>query len=281
MIDVLLDTAIDALKTLPFLFVAYLVIEFVEHRAAEKFALWLTKFGKAGSFVGALLGVVPQCGFSVVAANLYANRIITGGTLLAVFLSTSDEAIPVLLSHPESAGRILPLILSKVLLATVAGLVLDYSGVLKTSKADSEAVVEEHSHCHTEGHNGILKSALHHTLETFLFLVLVMLVLNFVIYFIGEETLGRFLMSGSVFQPLLAGLVGLIPNCAASVVIAELFAQGALSFGSAVAGLSAGSGLGLLVLFRADIDKSECLRIAVLLFSISVLTGMVLQFLIP
>lgn len=281
MIDVLLDTAIDALKTLPFLFVAYLVIEFVEHRAAEKFALWLTKFGKAGSFVGALLGVVPQCGFSVVAANLYANRIITGGTLLAVFLSTSDEAIPVLLSHPESAGRILPLILSKVLLATVAGLVLDYSGVLKTSKADSEAVVEEHSHCHTEGHNGILKSALHHTLETFLFLVLVMLVLNFVIYFIGEETLGRFLMSGSVFQPLLAGLVGLIPNCAASVVIAELFAQGALSFGSAVAGLSAGSGLGLLVLFRADIDKSECVRIAVLLFSISVLTGMVLQFLIP
>lgn len=281
MIDVLLDTAIDALKTLPFLFVAYLVIEFVEHRAAEKFALWLTKFGKAGSFVGALLGVVPQCGFSVVAANLYANRIITGGTLLAVFLSTSDEAIPVLLSHPESAGRILPLILSKVLLATVAGLVLDYSGVLKTSEADSEAVVEEHSHCHTEGHNGILKSALHHTLETFLFLVLVMLVLNFVIYFIGEETLGRFLMSGSVFQPLLAGLVGLIPNCAASVVIAELFAQGALSFGSAVAGLSAGSGLGLLVLFRADIDKSECVRIAVLLFSISVLTGMVLQFLIP
>lgn len=281
MIDVLLDTAIDALKTLPFLFVAYLVIEFVEHRAAEKFALWLTKFGKAGSFVGALLGVVPQCGFSVVAANLYANRIITGGTLLAVFLSTSDEAIPVLLSHPESAGRILPLILSKVLLATVAGLVLDYSGVLKTSEADSEAVIEEHSHCHTEGHNGILKSALHHTLETFLFLVLVMLVLNFVIYFIGEETLGRFLMSGSVFQPLLAGLVGLIPNCAASVVIAELFAQGALSFGSAVAGLSAGSGLGLLVLFRADIDKSECVRIAVLLFSISVLTGMVLQFLIP
>ena len=281
MIDVLLDTGLDALKTLPFLFGAYLVIEFVEHRAAEKFALWLTKFGKAGSFVGALLGVVPQCGFSVVAANLYANRIITGGTLLAVFLSTSDEAIPVLLSHPESAGRILPLILSKVLLATVAGLVLDYSGVLKTSEADSEAVVEEHSHCHTEGHNGILKSAFHHTLETFLFLVLVMLALNFVIYFIGEETLGRFLMSGSVFQPLLAGLVGLIPNCAASVVIAELFAEGALSFGSAVAGLSAGSGLGLLVLFRADIDKSECVRIAILLFAISVLTGMALQFLIP
>lgn len=281
MIDVLLDTALDALKTLPFLFGAYFAIEFVEHRAAEKFAHWLTKFGKAGSFVGALLGVVPQCGFSVVAANLYANRIITAGTLLAVFLSTSDEAIPVLLSHPESAGNILPLLLSKVLLAAIAGLVIDYSGILRTSEADSEAVLEEHSHCHAEGHHGVLKSALHHTLETFLFLVLVMLVLNFVIFFIGEETLGRFLMSGSVFQPLLAGLVGLIPNCAASVVIAELFAEGALSFGSAVAGLSAGSGLGLLVLFRTDLDKRECIRIAVLLFSISVLTGMVLQFLIP
>ena len=281
MADVLLDTLLDALKTLPFLFGAYLIIETIEHRAAQKFARWLTKFGKAGALVGALLGVVPQCGFSVVASNLYANRLITGGTLLAVYLSTSDEAIPVLLANPESAGKILPLILSKVLLATVAGLAIDLSGILKTSKADADAVLEEHSHCHAEGASGIFKSAVLHTLGTFGFLVLVMLVLNTVIFFIGEETLGRFLMSGSVFQPLLAGLVGLIPNCAPSVVIAELYAEGALSFGSAVAGLSAGSGLGLLMLLRADVDKAEWLRITLLLFFISVLTGMVLQFLIP
>ena len=199
MAEVLLDTLLDALKTLPFLFGAYLIIEFIEHRAAEKFAGWLTKFGKAGSFIGALLGVVPQCGFSVVAANFYSNRIITAGTLIAVFISTSDEAIPVLLSSPESAGKILPLILAKIVMAAIAGFVIDFSGILKTSSKDENAVAEYHSHCHAEG--GILKSSLHHTAETFIFLGIVMLALNLTIYFIGEEALGSFLMGGSIFQP--------------------------------------------------------------------------------
>ena len=196
MLDVLIDTLIDALKTLPFLFGAYLIIEFIEHRAAEKFAAWLSKFGRAGSIIGALLGVVPQCGFSVAAANLYSNRMITAGTLIAVFISTSDEAIPVLLANPQSVGKILPLVGAKLVLAAVAG------------------------------------------------------------------------------------LVGLIPNCAASVVLSQLYAEGAISFGSAVAGLSAGAGVGLLVLFRTNLDKSECIRIAVILFAISVLTGTVLQFIL-
>ena len=280
MADVLVDTLLDALKTLPFLFFAYLVIEFIEHRAAEKFANWLSKFGKAGSFVGALLGVVPQCGFSVMAANLYSNRIITAGTLIAVFISTSDEAIPVLLSDPQSAGKILPLILSKVLIAAVAGTVIDFSGIFKTSKADSDAVTEAHSHCHTEEHGGILKSAIRHTFGTFIFLIIVMLVLNTAIYFIGEEAFNEFLMGGSIFQPLFAGLVGLIPNCAASVVIAQLYAQNAISFGSAIAGLSAGSGMGFLLLLKTDVDKKECFKIISLLFAISVLTGIAVQFLV-
>ncbi len=279
-IHILEHTVEDVLVSLPFLFAAYLLIEFIEHRAADKFAGWLTKFGKAGAFIGAVLGVVPQCGFSVVSANLYANRIITPGTLIAVFLSTSDEAIPVLLSNPQSAGKLVPLIAAKVVLATVAGLAIDFSGVLKTSSASMQSVAEQHSHCHTEGHNGILKSALRHTVETIMFIFIIVFVLNFAIESIGEESLGGFLMSGSVFQPLLAGLVGLIPNCAASVVTAQLYAEGAISFGSAVAGLSAGSGLGLLVLFRTDSDKAQCVKIAVMLFAISVLTGMALQFLV-
>lgn len=279
-LHLLTHTLEDALISLPFLFGAYLLIEFVEHRAAAKFARLLAKFGRAGAFVGALLGVVPQCGFSVVAANLYASRIITPGTLVAVFLSTSDEAIPVLLSNPGSTGKLLPLIAAKVVLATVAGLVIDFSGVLKTTTVSAESVAEQHSHCHTEEHGGLLKSALRHTVSTFVFILAVMLVLNAVIEFIGEEALGSFLMSGSVFQPLLAGLVGLIPNCAASVVTAQLYAEGAISFGSAVAGLSAGSGLGLLVLFRTDADKTHCAKVALMLFAISVLTGMALQFII-
>ena len=278
MLDVLLDTLVDALKTLPFLFGAYLIIEFIEHRSADKFAAWLGKFGKAGAVVGALLGVVPQCGFSVAAANLYSNRMITAGTLIAVFISTSDEAIPVLLANPQSAEKILPLIGAKLVLAIVAGLVIDLSGVLKANKQDEEAVVELHSHCDTEGEGGIVKSAVHHTLETFVFLIIVMLVLNVAIALIGQSALESFLMSGTLFQPILAGLVGLIPNCAASVVLSQLYAEGAISFGSAVAGLSAGAGVGLLVLFRTDLDKSECIRIAITLFAISVLTGMVLQF---
>lgn len=280
MLDVILDTLLDALKTLPFLFGAYLVIEFIEHRAADKFAAWLAKFGKAGSVIGALLGIVPQCGFSVAAANLYSNRMITAGTLIAVFISTSDEAIPVLISNPQSAGKLLPLLCAKFLLAAVAGLAIDISGVLRANRKDEEAVVELHTHCDTEGEGGILKSALRHTAETFIFLIIVMLALNAAIAFIGQSALEGFLMGGTVFQPILAGLVGLIPNCAASVVLSQLYAEGAISFGSAVAGLSAGAGVGLLVLFRTDLDKSECIRIAVMLFAISVLSGMVLQFVV-
>jgi len=280
LLDLLLDTVLDGLRMLPFLFGAYLLIEFLEHRAGEKFVASLQKFGKAGAVAGAVLGCVPQCGFSVAAANLYANRLVTAGTLLAVFISTSDEAVPVLLSHPESAGKILPLILAKIVLAVVTGLAVDFSGILKAPEKDLEAVREEHCHCHTDGGGGILVSAVLHTLQVFGFLLAVIFSLNLLISLIGEDRLGSVLMSGSLLQPILAAVIGLIPNCAASVVIAELYAEGALSFGSAMAGLASGAGLGLLVLFRTDRDRKECLHITVLLFAVSALTGLLLQLLI-
>ena len=265
-------------SSLPFLFAAYLLIEFIEHRHAEKFAAWLAKFGKAGAAIGALLGVVPQCGFSVVAANLYSNRIITAGTMLAVFISTSDEAIPVLLSNPESAGKILPLIASKVLLAIVAGFIVDKAGLFNITKEELDVVAEEHSHCNTEGHNGLLKSTLLHTAKTFAFIFIVMFGLELCIETIGEETFAQFIANESLLQPLVAGIVGLIPNCASSIILAQLFAEGTISFGAAFAGLSVGAGTGLLVLFRNDVDKIECLSLTGFLFAVSVLTGTVLQF---
>ena len=265
-------------SSLPFLFAAYLLIEFIEHRHAEKFAAWLSKFGKAGAAIGALLGVVPQCGFSVVAANLYSNRIITAGTMLAVFISTSDEAIPVLLSNPESAGKILPLIASKVLLAIVAGFIVDKAGLFNITKEELDVVAEEHSHCHTEGHNGLLKSTLLHTAKTFAFIFVVMFGLELCIETIGEETFAQFIANESLLQPLVAGIVGLIPNCASSVIIAQLYAEGTITFGAAFAGLSVGAGTGLLVLFRNDVDKIECLSLTGFLFAVSVLTGTILQF---
>ena len=275
-----LHTLEHTASSLPFLFAAYLLIEFIEHRHSEKFAAWLGKFGKAGAFIGAILGVVPQCGFSVVAANLYSNRIITAGTMLAVFISTSDEAIPVLLSNPESAGKILPLIASKLLLAVVAGLLVDRFGLFNITKEELEEVAEEHSHCHTEGHNGLLKSTLTHTAKTFAFIFIVMFALELCIETLGEEAFASFIASESLLQPLVAGIVGLIPNCASSIIIAQLYAEGAISFGAAFAGLSVGAGTGLLVLFRNDVDKIECLSLTGFLFAVSVLTGTVLQFII-
>lgn len=275
-----LHTLEHTASSLPFLFAAYLLIEFIEHRHSEKFAAWLGKFGKAGAFIGAILGVVPQCGFSVVAANLYSNRIITAGTMLAVFISTSDEAIPVLLSNPESAGKILPLIASKLLLAVVAGLLVDRFGLFNITKEELEEVAEEHSHCHTEGHNGLLRSTLAHTAKTFAFIFIVMFALELCIETLGEEAFASFIASESLLQPLVAGIVGLIPNCASSIIIAQLYAEGAISFGAAFAGLSVGAGTGLLVLFRNDVDKIECLSLTGFLFAVSVLTGTVLQFII-
>jgi len=275
-----LHTLEHTASSLPFLFAAYLLIEFIEHRHSEKFAAWLSKFGKAGAFIGAILGVVPQCGFSVVAANLYSNRIITAGTMLAVFISTSDEAIPVLLSNPESAGKILPLIASKLLLAVVAGLLVDRFGLFNITKEELEEVAEEHSHCHTEGHNGLLRSTLGHTAKTFAFIFIVMFALELCIETLGEEAFASFIASESLLQPLVAGIVGLIPNCASSIIIAQLYAEGAISFGAAFAGLSVGAGTGLLVLFRNDVDKIECLSLTGFLFAVSVLTGTVLQFII-
>ncbi len=279
-LHIFLHTLEHAATSLPFLFCAYLLIEFIEHRHAEKFAAWLAKFGKAGAAVGAFLGIVPQCGFSVVAANLYSNRIITAGTLLAVFISTSDEAIPVLISNPESAKSILPLIGAKLVLAMVTGFMVDRFGLFNITKEEIEAVEEEHSHCHTEGHNGLLKSTVLHTASTFAFIFIVMFAMEICLHAVGEETFAQFIASESVLQPLVAGMVGLIPNCASSIIIAQLFAEGAISFGAAFAGLSVGAGTGLLVLFRNDVDKIECLRLTGFLFAVSVLTGTVLQFIL-
>ncbi|MBR5872258.1 MAG: arsenic efflux protein [Oscillospiraceae bacterium] len=277
-LHMLLHTIEHCAVSIPFLFAACLLIEFIEHRHSEKIAKALAKFGKAGSVIGAFLGIVPQCGFSVVAANLYSNRVISAGTLLAVFIATSDEAIPVLISNPETAGKLLPLIGGKLILAIVTGLVIDRLGLFDITKEELDIVKEEHSHCHTEGKNGLFKSALLHTAKIFAFIFVVMFALEVCIDTIGEDAFRQFMLSESIFQPLVAGIVGLIPNCASSIIIAELFAEGAISFGSAFAGLSVGAGTGLLVLFRTDVDKIECVSLIGFLFVISVLTGTILHF---
>ena len=276
MLDVLIDALIDSLKMLPFLFAAYVLIEYLEHKASEKMKRSLQRLGSYGPIGGALLGVVPQCGFSVAAANFYAGRIISVGTLLAVFLSTSDEALPILLAHPDMLGYIAPMLLIKVASAVIFGFLIDFL-VRRFVKPQEEAPFEELCASCDCGHHGIIHSALRHTSGIFVFILLVNLVLGYAIYFIGEENISALLLNGSVFQPFLTALIGMIPNCAASVLITELFAVGSLEFGSCVAGLCAGAGIGLVVLFRTNHRLKENLAIVGMLYVASVVTGLIVN----
>lgn len=275
-IEIILDSLIDSIKLLPFLFVAYLVMEYLEHKAGSKMQQVIRSAGKGGPVIGGVLGIFPQCGFSAAAANLYAGRIITPGTLMAVFLSTSDEMLPIMISESAGAAVIVKVLAVKLLVAVAAGFVIDllFSGNKKEMRI--EHLCEQH-HCHCE--NGIWKSALHHTVEIFLYIVVISLALNLLIMWIGEEALGGIISDRPVAGPLLAGLVGLIPNCAASVVITQLYLNGVLGAGSMLAGLLSGSGVGILVLLRVNDDRWENLRMTGLLYVIGVTAGIVTELL--
>lgn len=277
----LLDALIDSAKMLPFLFLAFLLMEFIEHRAGDKLVSFLRKTGggrAGGAAVGAVIGCVPQCGFSVAAANLYAGRVITLGTLIAVFLSTSDEAIPVLIAHPEHIGTIWKLIAVKIIIAAAAGILADIAVKALKLEKDGEGIEDicAESGCGCENH-GIWYSSFKHTVNIFIFILIVNAIFGTVIALAGEENVKSFLGGMGVLQPLLAGIVGMIPNCAASVLITELYAEGAITFGSAAAGLCTGAGVGLAVLYRANKNLRENLVITGVVYAVGVLGGTVLN----
>ena len=258
MIDVLLDTLLDAAKLIPFLYLTYLLLEFIEHRAKEQTEALMKKAGKWGPFLGGALGAVPQCGFSASMSNLYAENIISMGTLVAVFLSTSDEMLPIMISGISSgdirAWSVVKILLVKILLGVVVGFIVDGVARLcskKEKNIDIESLCHD-DHCGCEEGN-IFLSALIHTLKILAFILVVSFALNTVIYFIGEYALGNFISSlPVVVGPLATALVGLVPNCASSIVITQLYMSGVISAGSMLAGLLSGSGIGLLILFRVN-----------------------------
>lgn len=272
--DVLLDALIDGIKTLPFLFGVYLLIEYIEHRSSGKLEKTLQKMGPFGSVGGSILGAVPQCGFSVVASNLYTGRLITMGTLLAVYLSTSDEALPILISNPKFAGKLWLLILIKIIVGIVAGFLVDLGLRFLGKKQMQEPFKEICEDCDCE-HHGIIHSALHHTIGIFIFILVVNIILGCVMEFAGEDTVKNLMMTNSIFQPLVAGLVGFIPNCAASVILTQLYVEGIVSFGSLVAGLCTGAGVGLLVLFKTNKHYKEDFIIMGLLYFFGVCAGFI------
>ena len=276
LLDVLAEALIDSLKMLPFLFGVYLLIEFLEHKSSGKMVRTLQKLGPFGAVGGALLGCVPQCGFSVAAANLYSGRMISAGTLIAVFISTSDEAVPIILGNPQNAKTAIKLLAVKVAIAIVVGIICDL--VLKAlNKPVLEKPCEQLcEHCGCENH-GILYSAVKHTVSIFLFILAISVVLGGLIEIIGQENLSKLLLTDSVFQPFLAALIGFIPNCAASVILTQLFIEGGLTFGSLVAGLSTGAGLGLVVLFKTNKHFKQNISIAAVLYIAGALSGMLIN----
>ena len=273
-----LHTLIDTAKMLPFLFGVYLLIEYLEHKASEKMEKAVAKLGAFGPVGGAVLGCIPQCGFSVAVSNLYAGRLVSVGTLLAVFIATSDEAIPILLANPQKAGDILKLISAKIIIALLFGFIANL--LVKLLKKWGKFKDEPNDLCENCGceEKGILHSAIIHTLQIFAFLFVVSFVFGLVIELLGEDTINSLLMSGSVFQPFLSALIGLVPNCAPSVILTELYISGSLSFGSVIAGLSTGAGLGLVVLYKTNKNLKQNIIITASLYLAGALSGMVIDF---
>ncbi len=272
-LDVLCDTLIDGIRILPFLFLAYLVMECLEHWTGGKMQAVVRKSGKAGPAIGGVLGIFPQCGFSAAAANLYAGRVITMGTLIAVFLSTSDEMLPIMISENVAAAMIGKLLLIKVLFAAAAGFLVD--ALFRKKEEPQIEHLCERQHCHCE--RGIWRSAFSHTWRIFLYIMVVSLILNFVIALVGEETLAAVVLNKPVLGLFAAALVGMIPNCASSVVLTQLYLSGVLGAGALTAGLLSGSGVGFLVLLRVNENRKENLQIFGLLYVLGVAGGALVQ----
>ncbi|MBQ6888932.1 MAG: arsenic efflux protein [Lachnospiraceae bacterium] len=275
----LIHTIKDSIKILPFLFITYLIMEYIEHRMKEKTKKIVKNSGKFGPLLGGVLGVFPQCGFSAAAANLYAGRVITLGTLMAIFLSTSDEMLPILISEQVAPIVIAKIVGMKLLIGIVAGFVIDFfvRGHHHHEHEDEMHIhsVCDHDHCHCE--EGIFKSACVHTLQIFAFIAIISFALNFGVELIGEETLASFILNQPIIGPILSGVVGLIPNCASSVVITELYLEGMMSMGTMLAGLLVNSGVGILVLFKENIDMKENAKILALLYAIGILAGIIIE----
>jgi predicted membrane-bound spermidine synthase len=248
-------------------------MEFIEHRASDKVKSAMTRAGSLGPMVGGVLGAVPQCGFSAAAANLYTGRVITLGTLIAVFLSTSDEMLPILLAGNMRIGKALIIVAYKCAVGILLGFGIDLAMRLM-HRGKEEINIDEicdNDDCHCE--NGIVRSALHHTLSVSLFVLAVTVLVNALVFLVGDEVLSGSFMSLPVISHLICALVGLIPNCASSVAITQLYLSGVLSAGAMLSGLLVGAGIGILVLLRVNRPIKDSLRVVGILFSVGLVVG--------
>ena len=303
MSDAILDAALDSFKMLPFLIITYLFMEYLETHASGKISEAVKNSGRLGPVIGGIAGIAPQCGFSTAASNLYAGKVITAGTLLAIFLSTSDEMLPLFISEQVEVHKIALILIMKAGIGIFFGLLFDFMRK-NVFKKEPEAMdihslcVREDCHCdegepgfkdmkevldlkhHDHGKNhGVVKPALRHSIKIFFFILIVTVLINIAVEVLGEDSIKNFLNEGGILIHFAAGLIGLIPNCAASVFLTEFYLDGIIGFGPMMSGLLCGAGLGLLVLFRVNNDLKKNLSLLGILYSCGVFSGIILDIL--
>lgn len=280
MLECLIEGILDTVKIIPYLIITFILLELLEHKLNNKNKKLLEKGNRVGPLIGGLLGALPQCGFSTMASNLYASKVITTGTLISIFLATSDEMLPIMISENASISTILMIVGYKVTVGIIIGFTVDLFYKRKNVKPQKEIHLScEYEKCHCEK-DGIIKSSLIHTFKIAIFILLVNISLNIIIELIGTETLAKTLLNNNILVYFISSLIGLIPNCASSVLITELYLQNIISTGTLLAGLLTGNGLGLLILFKTNDNKKENLNILFFIYIVGVLIGILTDFII-
>lgn len=285
--DWLCDAIIDSFHVLPLLFIVFLIIEFVEFFYSEKINSFMKKSEKSAPLIGSLSAIIPQCGFSVIASTLYIRRFITKGTLIGIYLATSDEAIPILLANPTHTHLVVPIIGLKLVIGIVAGYLIDF--ILKDNKyipiveeTDEDNLHDGEGCCHhSVSHRRkreLIYHPLKHTFNIFVFILIITVLLNFVLAVYAEHSMLHLLLGKIKFlEPVLTAFVGLIPNCAVSIALTMLLIKGSISFGAVMSGLLSNAGLGILVLCRHNENYKDTLKIIGILLVISIVSGMIIQ----
>ena len=278
MLDCILDGLLDTLKLLPYLFVTFLLLEWLEHKLSKKNQKILQKNKKYGPLIGSILGALPQCGFSTMAASLFSSKIITMGTLISVFLATSDEMLPIMISEKINALEILKIIGFKIIVALIVGILIDILFQTKHPREDIHHLCEK-DHCDCD-HDGIFLSSIKHTIKIVLFILIANVGINLIIHWIGEETLKNLLLNNNIITYFIASLIGLIPNCASSVIMTELYISNFISLGTLLSGLLTGSGLGVLILLKSNDNQKENIKIISIIYIVGVIVGLLVDILL-
>lgn len=271
MLNLIIDALIDTIKLLPFLFITFILIEYLEHKINNKKIIAKSK--KLGPLVGSLLGIFPQCGFSASATNLYSTRIISIGTLIAVYLSTSDEMLPILLANKVDSLTIIKILGIKFIIGMTAGFIIDL--IIRKNETPQIESLCEHDHCDCD-HN-ILASAVKHTLKISIFVLLSIFIINTILEYLGGHFLENLFMKNTIFSYILSSLVGLIPNCVASIMVTELYINNTITFGTAIAGLLTGSGVGIIILFKTNKNIKQNIKILTTIYLIGIISGIIID----